>query len=145
MIADFDGDGISDAAENTSTCLDAKDADTDDDGIADGDEDTNKNGVKDSGETNPCRLDTDNDGIQDGTELGFTLNDIGPDTDTSIFQPDLDPTTTSNPLDDDSDDDGQLDGEEDRNQNGRLDAGETDPSYLNAGALPAILPLLLGD
>ena len=40
---------------------------------------------------------------------------------------DLDPATTTDPLDDDSDGDGELDGEEDANQNGRVDAGETDP------------------
>lgn len=37
------------------------------------------------------------------------------------------------------------DGEEDLNRNGRVDAGETDPSFLAAGALPAILSLLIGD
>ena len=147
MISDLDGDGdgITDATENASPCLDAADADTDDDGIADGDEDTNKNGVKDSAETDPCRRDTDNDGIQDGTELGLTLNDIGADTDRAIFQPDLDPSTKTDPLDNDSDDDGRLDGEEDANHNGQVDAGETDPNSLRAGALPAILSLLLGD
>jgi hypothetical protein len=144
-IGDVDGDGIKDAAENASTCLDPNDADSDDDGIVDGDEDTNKNGVKDPGETDPCRLDTDNDGIQDGTEWGLTLNDIGADTDTAIFQPDLEPSTKTNPLDKDSDNDGLPDGEEDLNHNGRLDAGETEPSFLSAGALPAILSLLLGN
>ena len=144
-IGDFDGDGIKDAAENASTCLDADDADTDDDGIADGDEDTNKNGIKNSGETDPCHIDTDNDGIQDGTELGLTLDDIGSDTDRAIFQPDLDPSTETNPLDDDTDNDSVSDGAEDLNRNGRLDAGETDPSSLIANVIPAILPLLLGD
>jgi hypothetical protein len=144
-IGDVDGDGIKDASENASTCLDADDADTDNDGIIDGDEDTNKNGVKDSGETDPCRLDTDNDGIQDGTERGYIISVISPDTDTAIFQPDLDPTTKTNPLDADSDKDGLFDGEEDLNHNGRVDAGETDPSPLTDSALPAILPFLLGD
>ena len=152
---DGDSDGIPDIVENASPCQDANDADTDDDGIADGEEDTNKNGVKDSAETDSCRLDTDNDGIQDGTELGLTLNDIGSDTDTAIFQPDLDPSTETNPLDDDSDKDGLSDGEEDLNHNGRVDGGETDPRSLDAGelrpnplnaiAFPAILPFLLGD
>jgi len=152
---DGDSDGIPDIVENASPCQDANDADTDDDGIADGEEDTNKNGVKDSAETDSCRLDTDNDGIQDGTELGLTLNDIGSDTDTAIFQPDLDPSTKTNPLDDDSDKDGLSDGEEDLNHNGRVDGGETDPRSLDAGelrpnplnaiAFPAILPFLLGD
>ena len=72
-------------------------------------------------------LDTDNDGIQDGTELGITIDDIGPDTDTSIFQPDLDPTTTTDPLDNDTDNDLIPDGMEDANHDGVVDSGETDP------------------
>ena len=145
MLADFDGDGISDAAENASPCLDNNDADTDDDGITDGEEDLNFNGIIESNETDPCESDTDKDGIQDGTERGYTLGDIGPDTDTALFQADMDPSTETDPLDDDSDNDALLDGEEDLNRNGRVDAGETDPGFLAAGALPAILSLLLGD
>jgi len=138
MTADSDGDGIPDAVENNpSSCLDANDADTDDDGIADGEEDMEG--------THPCFPDTDSDGIQDGTELGLTLDDIGPDTDTAQFQPDIDPSTITNPLDDDSDNDGLSDGKEDANHNGSLDADETEPGFLKARALPAILPLLLGD
>jgi hypothetical protein len=137
---DSDKDGIPDVIESPPSCLKANDADTDDDGIADGDEDTNKNGVKDFGETHPCRRDTDNDGIQDGTERGYTRK--GPDTDINIFQPDQDPMTTTNPLDDDSDNDGLLDGEEDLNHNGRVDPGETDPSQSERRAIPWI-PLLL--
>jgi uncharacterized repeat protein (TIGR01451 family) len=124
---DTDNDGLPDSLENT-TCTDPTNADTDNDGIPDGVEDTNHNGTVDPGETDPCNIDTDGDGIQDGTELGYTLNDIGPDTDTNIFQPDLDTTTTTNPLDDDTDSDGLLDGEEDINHNGRVDGGEGDPA-----------------
>ncbi len=98
----------------------------------------------DAFETDPCKADTDNDGLLDGTEIGLTAAQSA-DTDSNIFVPDTDPTTTTDPLDDDSDDDGRLDGEEDANQNGKVDAGETDPNPLRAGALPAILPLLLGD
>ena len=127
---DSDGDGLTDELENT-ICTDPNDADTDNDGIPDGVEDVNHNGVVDTGETDPCNIDTDGDGIQDGTELGYALNDIGPDTDTGIFQPDLDPTTTTDPLDEDTDDDGLLDGEEDANHNGRLDSGELDPHHIN--------------
>ena len=54
--------------------------------------------------------------------------DIGPDTDTGVFQPDLDPTTTTNPLNNDTDGDLLLDGQEDLNYNGRIDSGETDPN-----------------
>jgi hypothetical protein len=70
-------------------------------------------------ESYPCDRYTDSDDGQDGTELGYTLSDANPDTDLSIFQPDLDPSTTSNPLDSDTDNDGLLDGEEDANHNGR--------------------------
>ena len=125
LLADSDGDGLSDAFERT-TCTQPQDADTDDDGIPDGVEDADRNGVWDAGETDPCDMDTDGDGIQDGTELGYTPADTGPDTDTGIFRPDLDPGTTTLALDADSDGDGWADGEEDTNGNGLLDEGETD-------------------
>ena len=117
---DSDGDGLTDELENTM-CTDPLDADTDDDGIPDGYEHYNYG-------TDPCVVDTDGDGIQDGTELGYTLDDIWPDTDTNIFQPDLDPTTTTDPLNVDSDGDGIEDGIEDPNHNGKMDEGETNPS-----------------
>jgi YD repeat-containing protein len=128
-----DGDNDDDGLPNTledSTCTDPDDADTDDDGIPDGVEDANLNGVWEQaeGETNPCSEDTDGDGIQDGTELGYTLNDIGPDTDTQVFVEDEDPGTTTDPLDSDSDDDELTDGEEDINGNGLREATETDPN-----------------
>ena len=128
--------------ENASCCLDANDADTDDDCIPDGVEDANHNGVLDPNETDPCNRDTDGDGIQDGTELGYTLSDANPDTNTNIFQPDLDPSTTTDPLDDDTDNDGLPDGQEDANHNGRLDQGETHPNREIIKAMPWI-PLLL--
>jgi len=138
---DTDGDGLSDDLENT-TCTEPFDADTDDDGIPDGTEDANHNGLLDPGETDPCSIDTDGDGIQDGTELGITEPVPDPDgdgpllgTDTSIFIPDKDPTTKTDPLDEDSDDDGVSDGVEDTNQNGTMDTGETDPS--NPSSYPA--------
>ena len=125
---DSDNDGLSDGLEESS-CTDPNDADTDDDGISDGVEDANHNGVVDTDETDPCDIDIDGDGIQDGTELGYKSGDIGPDTDTNVFQPDLDPMTTTDPLDSDTDGDGLLDGQEDANHNGRVDAGETDACH----------------
>ncbi|ABW67943.1 hypothetical protein Dole_2139 [Desulfosudis oleivorans Hxd3] len=138
---DTDDDGLSDDLEAISR-TDRDDADTDDDGIFDGDEDTNQNGTVDPGETDPCNPDTDGDGIQDGTELGYT-DGTGLDTDSDSFQPDLDPNTTTDPLDTDTDGDGLPDGQEDANRNGRVDAGETDPSInvrptANAGADQAV-------
>ena len=103
-VSDSDEDGLNDLLESTS-CTNATDADSDEDGILDGDEDSNHNGRLDQGETNPCDIDTDNDGIQDGTEISLTLNDVGSDTDTDVFQPDVDPKTSTEPLDNDTDDD----------------------------------------
>lgn len=66
---DSDGDGIPDAIEVASGCLDPFDSDTDDDGIPDGVEDYNKNGVVDLFETDPCSPDTDGDGLCDGQRV----------------------------------------------------------------------------
>ncbi len=114
-IADTDGDGMTDAMEN-SGCTDAYDLDTDDDGIPDHLEDVNQNGIVDTGETDPCNPDTDGDGIQDGTELGIDTPVADPDgagpvlgTDTAVFKPDTDPETKTNPLSKDTDHDGVLD------------------------------------
>ena len=140
-LMDSDGDGLLDIDEDVNgngvvetNETDPNDADTDNDGIMDGVEDANQNGIVDSGETDPCNIDTDGDGIQDGTELGYTINDIGPDTDTNVFQPDLDPTTTTDPLEEDTDGDGLLDGEEDINHNGRVDEGESNPNMTPSNA-----------
>ncbi len=51
---DSDRDGLSDELEK-DTGTDPFDRDTDSDGVADGKEDTNRDGVHDSGETNPRR------------------------------------------------------------------------------------------
>ena len=128
VIEDPDGDGIVEPGET-----DPNDSDTDDDGIPDGDEDTNGNGVVDPGETDPRVADSDGDGILDGTELGLTEPAPDPDgdgplqgTDPALFVPDDDPSTTTDPIDSDSDDDGIPDGEEDADRNGAADPGETD-------------------
>jgi Cohesin domain len=144
IFFDQDNDGISDNQENIS-CTEPDDADTDDDGILDGKEDANQNGIVDAGETDPCNSDSDSDGIQDGTEIGLTSDDIGPDTDPSVFIPDADPSTHTNPLLEDTDGDGILDGQEDADHNGRVDAGEGDPNQKQSVALPFIPLLLLDD
>lgn len=140
---DLDGDGIPNSVEDQSSCLSSTDADSDDDGIPDGDEDVNANGLKDQSETHPCEVDSDGDGVQDGTEIGLTTSDISSDTDTGVFQPDLDPSTTTDPLNSDSDGDGLTDGEEDLNTNGRVDSGESNPGKKEVKLLPAINALLL--
>ena len=123
---DSDNDNLPDYLED-QTCTHSDDGDTDDDGIPDGTEDANRNGLVDAGETDPCNLDTDADGIQDGTESGYTLADVGTDTNPGVFQQDEDPSTTTDPLNADTDYNGLLDGQEDTDHNGRLDDGETDP------------------
>jgi alpha-tubulin suppressor-like RCC1 family protein len=128
QLLDSDGDGILDVDEIIMG-TNPFDADTDDDGLTDGQEDSNHNGIVDLWETDPRKADTDGDGIQDGTELGITSEQISSDTDTFVFQPDLDPTTTTNPLLTDTDNDGISDGIEDANHNGRLDSGESDPAH----------------
>ncbi len=130
-LSDSDNDGLRDSLEE-SGCTDPLDADTDDDGIPDGAEDANQNRIVNIGETDPCDSDTDNDGVQDGTESGYTLADIGEDTDQSYFQPDEDPDSTTDPTNEDTDGDGFLDGEEDSDHNGAFEIGETDP--INSGS-----------
>ena len=93
---DTDGDGLSDGLEvgleipqgsDTNLTLfqgdldpgnlntDPQDADTDDDGLADGSEDANANGAMDSAtETDPAVFDTDGDGLGDGLERGEVLS-----------------------------------------------------------------------
>jgi len=75
-------------------------------------------------------------------EFGFTLGDIGADTDTSVFQEDLDPATKTDPLKADTDGDRWQDDREDANHNGRVDPGERDPNVFNAPGM-LWLPLLL--
>ena len=148
---DSDDDGLTDGEETgpdstyeEGTDTNPLDADTDDDGVSDGDE------VLDH-ETDPLNPDSDEDGIFDGTEVGATepvpggtsdgtgVPFDGTDETAGNFVPDADDTTTTDPNDADSDNDGLEDGEEDGNGNGAVDdlviggtntdgAGETDPN-----------------
>lgn len=60
--------------------------------------------------TDPDKSDTDSDGLSDSIEI------------------DSSDGNTTDPLNPDTDSDGINDGDEDRNHNGRVDAGETDPN-----------------
>jgi hypothetical protein len=94
--------------------------------------------------TDPVEPDTDGDGLSDGLEASVTtlvpggtsdgvgLAYIGTDPTSPSWSPDADPSTSTMPLLSDTDSDGMLDGEEDANGNGQVDAGETDPNTYNS-------------
>lgn len=105
---DVDNDGLTNAEERTM-CSDARDSDSDNDGLLDGRE------VHDFG-TNPCRRDTDGDSIHDGLEVRYgcmnpTVFDAHLDHDgdgiTSVEEITI---TRTDPCDNDTDDDGVHDG-----------------------------------
>ncbi|WP_437998709.1 hypothetical protein WMF26_00645 [Sorangium sp. So ce185] len=127
MPADTDGDGLSDAVEE-EIGTDPNDADSDDDGVLDGDEPNFSDDHDGDGLINALDPDSDGDGLFDGTELGHDCADAATDPEAGTCIPDADPTTTTNPLDADTDDGGVKDGDEDANHNGAIDAGETDPN-----------------
>ncbi len=114
------------------------DADSDDDGISDKDE-TFNNGTTtlkwyddfdNDGQINAVDPDSDNDGLYDGLERGYKPGNISFGTDLSrgYFIPDPDHETTD-PFDQDSDDDNLNDGTEDTNHNGRIDGDNGDGIY----------------
>ena len=150
---DTDGDGINDGIETGGDAsIDAGetsplDADSDDDGLSDGAEDTNGDGITQATETDPLDSDTDNDGLTDGLESGVTNpvadpDGTGPAVGTNVaagaYVADVDPATTTNPLNADTDADGIDDGVEDANGDGQTlntiggtgtnGSGETNPN-----------------
>jgi len=130
LNGDSDGDGVTDIVEIV-TGTDPADADSDDDGVIDGQEpgyavDTDGDGLV--GGMDP---DSDDDGLFDGTELGLDCADPATDPATMTCIADADPSTTTDPLDADTDDGGAEDGIEDANHNGAVDAGETNPTTGN--------------
>lgn len=128
VFGDTDADGLPDTFDGCT-----HDGDCDDDGLLDGSlgpEDANDDGVVDPGETDVTTGDTDGDGLGDGLERGLEAPQRPSDTG-GTFVADADPNTTTDPTKADSDGDGLDDGEEDANQNGRVDAGESDPNDPN--------------
>src|SRR5690606_32012696 len=110
---DTDGDGVIDGREDRNRDgkvdpneMDPEKWDTDGDGLSDGEEDVNGNGRQDGDETDPLNKDSDGDGANDGVEVNYMR---------------------TNPLNPDTDGDGCLDTAEDINQNGVVDAHETNP------------------
>jgi len=141
-----------------ATITDARDQDTDDDGLLDNIEDADQDGSVDITETDPVDADTDDDGINDGDENPILLNPLDADSDDDMLTdgleinrstgipsgisdglaiaftgtdpswvPDSNPSTKTDPLDEDSDNDNISDGNEDADQDGDVDITETDP------------------
>ncbi|MFO0747195.1 MAG: Ig-like domain-containing protein [Myxococcota bacterium] len=150
-LGDSDGDGLTDVYEVDVSFTDPNDPDTDNDGLDDGtevdgptdplDADSDDDGISDGdeahGTTDPTVCDSDADGLCDGLESGVT-DPVAPGTseggipyagtDTTNWHPDLDPSSKTDPTDDDTDDDGLLDGSEDENGDGAVGERETDPN-----------------
>ncbi|MBM4361994.1 MAG: DUF11 domain-containing protein, partial [Deltaproteobacteria bacterium] len=124
---DTDGDGLSDALEQTLGS-DPEDADSDDDGLRDGDESNPGDDADGDGKNNVTDADSDGDGLFDGTEAGKDCSDpaTAPASPSCIADGDRGATVTS-PVDPDTDRGGVRDGVEDTNRNGVVDSGETDP------------------
>lgn len=72
--------------------------------------------------------DSDSDGLSDGDELVLGTDPFTADSDHDLLPDGVEvKLAKTDPLDDDTDDDGLLDGNEDTNHNGALDSGETRP------------------
>jgi hypothetical protein len=133
-VEDANGNGKVDDGET-----DSKSADTDKDGLKDGEEDKNGDGAVDPGECDPLDKDTDKDKIEDGKDAccakaedfdGLKDTDGCPEVDADA---DGVPDTVElghaclKPLIPDTDADGLKDGQEDKDGDGVVDKGETDP------------------
>lgn len=125
---DADEDGLSNAQE-AFIGTNSNDPDSDDDGVIDGQEANFAVDTDGDGTVNAADPDADGDGLFDGLELGLvTTTSSATRVAAGFFVADADPTTTTHPLLSDSDRGGVLDGIEDINQDGRVDANETDPN-----------------
>ena len=151
-IVDSDGDGLSDALE-ARLGTSPTDADSDDDGVADGAEPNRRDDHDGDGLINPLDPDSDDDLLFDGTERGVTAAGAGTNVGAGAFLADANPASRTSMLRRDDDGGGVRDGIEDRNRNGRLDAGETDPEEesddgapldSDGDGLPDALETLLG-
>ncbi len=146
LSGDTDRDGLDDYQEARVAMTNPLDADSDDDGVRDGAEgqicrncDADPLGDPDGDNViNALDPDSDDDGLFDGLELGVRTPIagggtppyvyLGTDEAAGFFIADLDPDTTTNPIEADTDLDTFLDGVEDQNHNGRVDDGESDPN-----------------
>ena len=113
--ADTDGDGLSDTKE-VQGGTNPNERDGDGDGLIDGIEDKNHNGRADFGETDPRNADSDHDGLPDG--LGHVGNTHKVCKDNNAVQ-----CVTVNM---------GMEIGEDKNLNGEVDSGESDPRKLDS-------------
>jgi len=128
---DSDGDGLLDADE-VVLGTDPNDADSDDDGVSDGEEPSPGLDSDGDGLINALDADSDNDALYDGTELGYDC--AGPDTNAAAGHCTADGDaglTVTDPLDADTDNGSVSDGEEDLDQDGVFELGETNPTAGN--------------
>lgn len=116
------------------------DSDVDCDGISDREEGTRA--YEHGARTDPSLWDSDLDGLADGAELG-RVRSRDPRCGDVVL--DADPTTTTSPVDADTDGDGQSDGTEDADRDGEVGAHETDPRLDDAPAHPVLPEPLLFD
>ncbi len=127
-VVDTDGDGLSDALED-SIGTNKNDADSDDDGLLDGDEPNPSDDHDGDGKINPMDEDADDDGLFDGTEAGRNCSNAATDISKNLCKADADAgATTTGVLNPDTDGGGVKDGVEDANKDGAVDPGETDPN-----------------
>jgi hypothetical protein len=138
---DSDLDTILDL-EELAAGTDPDDSDSDDDGILDNLEPGWNSDPDGDTLVNAADYDSDNDGLPDGLEQGLTVPASSTDVSAGHFIVDTDPLSTTDPLDNDSDGGGAPDGAEDRNTNGAVDGGETDPENpLDDPACAGVTPL----
>ena len=92
----------------------------DDDGVADGQEPNWNVDEDGDGRIDARDPDSDDDGVYDGTEAGLATQNAATDLTRGVFVADADPTTHTFMLRADSDSGGIDDGAEDINKNGRI-------------------------
>lgn len=129
---DTDGDGLTDVFE-IQIGTNRNDADSDDDGVPDGQEASPGADFDGDGLVNALDPDSDNDGLFDGTELGLGCGNPATNVAAGHCIADADNgVTKTDPLNRDTDGGGVSDGSEDANLDGKIDAGETDPTVGHA-------------
>ncbi|HRI65794.1 MAG TPA: MopE-related protein [Polyangium sp.] len=128
-VIDTDGDGLGDGLERTLNTK-VNDADSDNDGLLDGEEPDPTVDTDGDGLPNIVDADSDNDLLFDGTEAGSICDNPATDLAAMKCIADADAgQTKTRILDADTDDGSKIDGHEDLNRNGRVDANETNPLF----------------